>query len=209
MSGFHDILFPIKMARGATGGPVRSTSVKTSASGKEARNTALYNSRRRYEISSKGSNIDELSEIIDFFEARMGRLYAFRFKDPLDNKSCAPSSVPSGMDQEIGTSDGAETAFQLVKKYGDAKGEYVRKITKPVLNSVIVSIDGLTISPTEYTVDYQTGSLTFNAAPTSGATIKAGYQFDIPVRFDNDALDFALDGFGAGHLSSIALLEVI
>lgn len=209
MSGFHDILFPIKIARGAVGGPARNTSVKTNTSGKETRNSGLYNSRRQYDISSKGSSLDELAQITSFFEARRGRLFAFRFKDPMDNTSCQPSGIPSAMDQEIGIGDGVKTSFQLVKRYGDDKGEYVRRITKPALNTIMVAVAGVLKSNSDYSVDYQTGIVTFNVAPANGTIISAGFEFDIPVRFDNDQLDFSLDGFGAGHLSTISLIEVL
>lgn len=209
MSEFHDILFPIKIARGAIGGPIRATSIKTNGAGKEVRNSALYNSRRRYEISSKGSNIDELSEILEFYEARMGRLHSFRFRDPMDNKSCAPSKMPNALDQIIATGDGVKTQFQLVKKYGDSKGDYIRNITKPVLNSVQIAINGTTRPQAEYSIDYLTGVIEFFSAPNDGEIVSAGYAFDTKVRFDNESLDFALDGFGTGQLTSISLIEVL
>jgi uncharacterized protein (TIGR02217 family) len=209
MSDFHDILFPIKIARGAVGGPMRATSIKTNGVGKEVRNTPFYNSRRRWEIASKGSNIDELSEIIDFYEARMGRLFGFRFRDPMDSKSCSPKTNPSVIDQEIGIGDGTKKDFQLIKKYGDAKGQYLRKITKPVANSVLIAIDGIARPHSEYAINYLTGIISFSTAPASAAAISAGFMFDTPVRFDNDSLDFELDGFGTGQTNTIILIEVL
>lgn len=209
MTNFHDILFPMKLARGAVGGPIRNTDVQTNLAGHETRNSAFYGSRRRYEISSKGSNFDELAQITNFFEARMGRLYGFRFRDPMDNKSCAPSMDPSALDQNVGIGDGVKANFQLIKYYGDTKGQYLRQITKPVPQSILIAVDGVTLAQNAYNVDFETGIISINSPPALGKIISAGFIFDTPVRFDNDNLEFALDGFNAGHLTIITLLEVI
>ena len=111
MSGFHDISCPAKLARGAIGGPFRQTNVQARANGIETRNIALLHSRRRWEIASKGSSLDEIHETLAFFEARMGKAYGFRFKDPMDNKSCLPSLTPAFTDQIIGTGNGTNKVF--------------------------------------------------------------------------------------------------
>ena len=51
-----------------------------------------------------------------FFEARRGKLHGFRFRDPFDFKSCAPSAVIAPTDQVIGAGDG-------IIHYLDSKGE--------------------------------------------------------------------------------------
>ncbi|HBM91307.1 MAG TPA: TIGR02217 family protein, partial [Rhodospirillaceae bacterium] len=79
-------------------------------------------------------------------------------------------------------------------------------IRKPVSDSVRVGVND-TEYETEWSVDTTTGLLTFASAPASGALIKAGYQFDVPVRFDTDHLNLtALDN----NLSKteIPLIEV-
>lgn len=209
MSSFHDISFPAKIARGAVGGPHRQTSVQTRANGIEARNIALLHSRRRWEIATAGSSLDELHELLNFFEARMGRAYAFRFCDPLDCKSCLPSATPNFANQAIGIGNGTATIFQLTKKYGDNINEYVRPIKLPILGSVQIGVAGVLRAANTFSVNYQTGEVTFNAAPASGAIISAGFLFDNMVRFDNDALEMAMDSASTGRINSIALVEVI
>lgn len=209
MSGFHDISFPAKIARGALGGPHRQTNVQTRANGIEARNIALLHSRRRWEIATAGSSLDELHELTAFFEARMGRAYAFRFSDPLDHKSCLPSANPSFSDQIIGTGNGTTTIFKLVKKYGDSANGYFRPIKLPILNSVQIGVAGILRAANTYSVNYQTGEITFNVAPINGAIISAGFAFDNMVRFDIDALEMSLDSTSTGRITSIALIEVI
>jgi len=147
-----------------------------------------------------------VATLIAFFEARQGQLYGFRFRDPMDHRSGAPSQTLSASDQAIGVGDGLETEFQLVKTYADIAASYVRPITKPVLGTVLVAIDGQV--ETNFTADGLTGVITFTNPPDAGAIITAGYQFDVPVRFDIAQLDLTLEAFGAGEIASVPLIEV-
>ena len=83
---FHDIRFPTAVSYGATGGPERKTEIVTLASGHEERNTSWAHSRRRYDAGLGMSTLDQLERVIAFFEARMGQLYGFRWKDWSDYK---------------------------------------------------------------------------------------------------------------------------
>ena len=107
----------------------------------------------------------------------------------------------------IGTGDGATTAFQLVKRYASGSQTWERTITKPVVGSVTVAIDGVE-QTTGWSVDTTTGLITFTTAPATGATITAGFEFDVPVRFDTDTLDVTLDIERLGSITSIPLLEI-
>jgi uncharacterized protein (TIGR02217 family) len=209
MSTFHNVSFPLKLARGAVGGPERVTEIFELGDGREARNTAFAGSRRRWEVGSAIRSLDELGQITAFFEARRGRLYAFRFRDPADYKSCSPSGAIAPLDQLIGVGDGTTKVFQLTKTYGDAAGSYVRPISKPVLGSVRVAKAGVELAASAFSVDAGTGVVTLTQAPTSGVEIRAGYFFDTPARFDTDRLDVALDAFDAGRVVTLSLVEVM
>jgi uncharacterized protein (TIGR02217 family) len=208
MSAFHDVSFPLKLARGAVGGPERFTDIFELGDGREARNSAFANSRRRWEVGSAIRTLDELALITAFFEARRGRLHAFRFRDPADHKSCAPSAIISPIDQLIGIGDGTTQSFQLSKLYGDSAGSYVRTIAKPVLGSVRIAKAGTELAASAFSVDNVTGLVTLTQAPATGAHIRAGFSFDTPARFDADRLDVALDAFDAGRVLTLALVEV-
>ena len=138
--------------------------------------------------------------------ARQGRLHGFRFRDPLDNRSCAPSIQPSPADQVLGTGDGVTAAFQLVKLYASGAQSWTRIISKPVEGSVRAAIDG---AETPVATDHTTGLITFDTPPAPGAMITAGFAFDCPVRFDTDRLDLALDTVGAGAVPHVPLVELI
>ena len=202
VTNFHEVSFPVPLALAATGGPERRTEVVTLASGAEVRNAVWAGSRRRWDVGSAALKLDALQDLVAFFEARGGRLYGFRFRDALDDRSCAAGEVPSATDQRIGTGDGVATRFQLVKAYGD----HQRRILKPVAGSVLVAVDGVTA---EFSLDATTGEVTLDAAPAPGGVVTAGYRFDCPVRFDTDRLDITLEGFGAGKALRVPLVELI
>ncbi len=208
MSAFHNVSFPLRLARGAVGGPERRTEIFELGDGREARNSVYSGSRRRWEVGSAIRSLDELALVTAFFEARRGRLYGFRFRDPTDFKSCMPSAVPGPLDQEIGLGDGTNRVYQLSKKYGDVEGSYVRSIVKPVAASVRLTVDGAEVLASSFVLNAATGMVTFNTAPAIGAEIKAGFIFDTPARFDSDRLDVALDAFDAGRVVSLSLVEV-
>ncbi len=204
---FHETRFPDNISRGARGGPERRTQIVEMASGDEERNASWASSRRRYDVSYGIRRADDLDAVVQFFEARNARLHGFRFKDWGDYKSCKPSAVPGATDQLIGTGDGSETEFQLVKRYTSGAQTWVRTITKPVSGSVTIAVNGSPMA-SGWTLDSATGIVTFAAPPASGAAIRAGFEFDVPVRFDSDTLDVTLDIERLGSITSIPLVEI-
>jgi uncharacterized protein (TIGR02217 family) len=206
MTGFHEVRFPLRLALATSGGPVRRTDIVRLSNGLESRNARWSEARRSYDAGSSVKGIDDLYEIVRFFEARMGQLYGFRFRDPLDHKSCGPGEAVTAFDQVLGEGDGVRTEFQLVKSYADAGGGVVRPIAKPVEGSVVVAVDGVTVA--DAAVDAAGGTVTFQAAPAAGATVSAGFEFDVPVRFDIDRLEINLTAFRAGQVPSVPLTEI-
>jgi uncharacterized protein (TIGR02217 family) len=204
---FHDVRFPDTISRGARGGPERRTQVVELASGDEERNASWANSRRRYEVAYGIRRADDLAAVVAFFEARNGRLYGFRFKDWADYKSGLPSRAPCAQDQLLGTGDGVQRHFRLRKRYGtDALGWW-RMIRKPVEGSVRVALGEIEHFEA-WAVDASTGILTFAVAPGHGVAVRAGFEFDVPVRFDSDMMDVTLDIERLGSITSIPLIEL-
>ncbi|MDP5309117.1 DUF2460 domain-containing protein [Paracoccus spongiarum] len=204
---FHEVRFPENISRGARGGPERRTQIVELASGDEERNASWANSRRRYDVSYGIRRADDLAANVAFFEARNGRLYGFRFKDWADHRSCLPSQAPSPTDQQIGTGDGVATAFQLAKRYTSGGQSWTRTISKPVAGTVQIALNGVS-QGSGWSVDHKTGLISFDTAPSTGIAITAGYEFDVPVRFDSDVLDVTLDIERLGSITSIPLLEI-
>jgi len=210
-SDFHDVQFPLAVAFGATGGPERRNEIISLTSGREKRNARTAHSRRRFDAGTGVRSLADLYEIIAFFEARRGSLHAFRFRDPFDMKSCAPDQTTSAMDQALGTGDGVKTRFALVKTYGVDGDAYQRPIRKPVVSSLTVAVGGVVKVSSVFSFDMGTGEVVFAAGsiPESGQVVSAGYEFDVPVRFDTDSLSASLTAFKAGQFPAIPLIEVL
>lgn len=208
MSGFHEVSLPLAFALGASGGPERRVDIVALGSGREARNTPWAHGRRRYDIGGAARTLDDLHALVAFFEARRGKLHGFRFRDPFDFKSCAPSQAIAPTDQVIGAGDDETVAFPLTKAYADAAGAYARPIQKAMLASVRVAVDGVELDAEAFSVS-ALGVVTLDAAPAEDAEVTAGFLFDTPVRFDIDRLDLSLDGFGAGRALAVPLIEIL
>jgi uncharacterized protein (TIGR02217 family) len=208
VNAFEEVSLPLPFALGASGGPQRRVDTVALGSGREIRNTPWAHGRRCYDVGGAVRTLDDMHALIAFFEARRGKLVGFRFRDPFDCKSCAPSKAPDPTDQEIGVGDGVRTTFQLAKAYGAGESAYARPIKKPVDGTVRVSVGGIELPMDVFSVD-NLGIVTLDAAPPDGAQVTAGFVFDTPVRFDIDRLDLALDGFGAGHAPTIPLIEIL
>ena len=190
MSSFHEVRFPVEVAFGATGGPVRKTEIVTMASGHEARNARWKHARRSFNAGTGIKTLDDLQLVVAFFEERRGALHGFRFRDPMDWKSCAASQEIAFDDQVIGGS------------------AYLRDIHKPVLESLRIGINGVEQSAGAYALDDKTGLVDFNIAPLDGSIITAGFAFDVPVRFETDSLTVNLAKFAAGDIPSVPLAEI-
>ena len=211
MAAFHEIRFPTAISFGATGGPERRTDIVALGSGHEERNQRWADSRRRYDAGYGLKTLDDLEAVVAFFEERRGQLHGFRWKDHADFKSCAANSVPSTDDQYLGTGDGATSTFQLTKRYGVSFSPWLREIRKPVAGTIFAAVDG--VPQTEgvhFACDDTTGVMTFlpGSIPSMGAVVTAGFQFDVPVRFDTDRLEISLDGFRHGSIPSIPVVEI-
>lgn len=200
---FDEVQFPVSIALGATGGPGWSTVVVTLSGGYEKRNQNWANARSKWDVSTGIKDPADMAAVIAFFRARFGRAVGFRFKDWLDFNA---TNEPCG-----GLASGGNTVFQLQKTYTSGPGNSVRKISKPVaspapkiyLNGVLKTIT------TDYTLDLTTGILTMTAAPSYVPTWTG--QFDVPVRFDIDDLDVAIESMqDAGvFLSRAAKIPIV
>lgn len=208
MTSFHDVRFPTAISFGATGGPERRVETISLTSGREQRNLRQSRSRRRFDAGTGVRALDDLSEIVAFFEARRGALHAFRFRDPFDYRSCAPGRKPAATDQVIELGDGQRTQFQLTKTYGQGADAYIRDIALPMEETVSVAVDGVLLAANAFAVDHLSGKVTLSEAPRDGAAVSAGFLFDIAARFDADRLEISLSSFKAGQIPSIPILEV-
>ena len=206
---FHEIRFPANLSFGSVGGPERRTEVVTLANGFEERNTPWAHSRRRYDAGVSLRSLDDVEVLIAFFEARTGQLHGFRWKDWSDYKTSPASKVVGPEDQLIGTGDGVRTVFRLQKTYTSGGQSYVRPILKPVPGTVVVAVaEDPKVESLEFTVNYETGDVTFTLAPDIGTRVTAGFEFDVPVRFDTDGIQTSVASFQAGDVPTVPVVEI-
>ncbi|WP_313534127.1 DUF2460 domain-containing protein [Haematobacter sp.] len=203
---FHEVLYPARLSYGSTGGPERRTEIVTLANGFEERNSPWAHSRRRYDAGGGLRSLDDVAVLVAFFEARMGRLHGFRWKDWADYKSCPPSAAISATDQQIGVGDGVERSFRLTKRYASAGSAYLRPIAKPVAGSLRIALEGGEV--TAWEADPESGVVTFATPPARGVSITAGYEFDVPVRFDTDQIRTSVATFQAGEVPDVPVVEL-
>ncbi len=206
---FHEVRFPANLSFGSVGGPERRTEVVALTNGFEERNTPWAEARRRYDAGISLRSLDDIEELIAFFEARQGQLHAFRWKDWADFKSCRASQVVGFQDQLIGVGDGARLSFQLTKTYASGPASQVRRITKPVVGTVRAGLQGDEQAVgLHFDVNWATGILTFASPPALGEQVTAGFEFDVPVRFDTDRIQVSVASFQAGEVPNVPVVEV-
>ncbi|HKL68331.1 DUF2460 domain-containing protein [Salibaculum sp.] len=206
---FHEIRFPASLSFGSIGGPERRTEVVTLANGFEERNTPWAHSRRRYDAGMGLRSLDDVAALVDFFEARRGQLYGFRWKDWGDFKSSPPSQGVVDGDQLLGMGDESRKDFQLVKTYRSGEHSYFRPIAKPVAGRVHVQVSGDPVQQgVDYEIDVTTGVITFGHPPDLQAEVTAGFEFDVPVRFDIDQIRTSVANFQAGEVPEVPVVEV-
>ena len=206
---FHEVRFPANLSFGALGGPERRTEVVTLSNGFEERNTPWAHSRRRFDAGMGLRSLDDVEALVSFFEARQGQMHGFRWKDWSDYKSALPSRAVTGDDQLLGMGDEARSEFQIVKNYASGTASYARPITKLVAGTTQISISGEPqLEGVDYTLDGTSGLVTFLRPPDLHAEVTAGYEFDVPVRFDTDAIVTSMATFQAGEVPDVPVVEV-
>ena len=211
---FAEIQFPDDIAYGSSGGPGFNTNVIVTDSGAEERVTRWDEARHKYNVSYNIRTLDQLNIVKAFYLERNGIAIGFRFKDWLEFTSAVNGrDAHTNSDVNIGTGDGSDTTYQLVKKYTDAVVTRTRTITKPVSGTVLIAVDGVgQTDGADFTVNLTTGLVTFTTVPGAGKSVTAGYEFDVPVRFGEEVdalLSINYESFKQGGISDIPLIELI
>jgi uncharacterized protein (TIGR02217 family) len=196
---FDDVRLPEDIEAGALVGPQFQTSIVQMQNGKEQRNADSDQERLTaniaYGVMQKDS-VDDIEDsfarIMRFYRARQGQWRSFRFKDLTDFEVV-------GADLRA---DDTGKLFQLISRYG----EYRRRITRPVASTLFVYVGGVLVpaGPNTWALD-PLGVVRFNAPPAGAVT--ADFEFDVPMRFDSDVVQVAIEYQNAGSVSDINLIQ--
>ena len=206
---FHEVQFPTDISYGSHGGPGFAVNIISVDSGQEQRISRWEQARRKYDVAYGVKSHDAISSLMDFYLARVGATHGFRYKDFQDFTTATNHrDAPSDTDETLGTGDASDTTFQLLKTYASGSQTSTRSITKPVASTTVVSLNDVA-QASGWTVSTTTGVITFASAPGVGVTVKAGCEFDVPVRFEAvDNLDLNYESFASGS-TSVSLVEIL
>ena len=143
---------------------------------------------------------DELRTLMGFFMLCQGAYGTFLFQDPSDNRVTG---------QRIGIGNASTPVFQLQRTMGAAlpSGGFREPIVAPNVVGAVY-LDGITQSPETYTVDPNSGLVTFNRAPGSGLTITADYSYYFRCRFIDDSYAFENFMFQLWQLKKLTFISV-
>lgn len=174
--------FPDEIAYGAVGGPQFHTHLLESPSGAESRAQQWPLGPAVYDLALVHRDETLTRELLAFFRCcAKGQAHGFRFKDFQPGES-------TGAQELLGYGDGTLTTFQLCKQYVIGGLAYRRIIRKPVEGTTVAFVDEAPLSSGAYTVESTTGLLTLATPPAAGVTVRATFDFDVPVRFTIDHL---------------------
>lgn len=191
---------PDYVERGARGGPKFDTTVHRSVGGVEQRVSNRPISCGEWTIGYGLRTAGDWKPVLALHYAQRGSLFGFLFRDWADYYV---------KDGGIGTGDGTNKEFQLVKVYDVGVRQYVRSISVPDVTTLTVKVDG--VATTDFTVS--DGKLTFGTAPGVGEIVSASFEFFVPVRFADDHLEIsvelATDDAELAEITAVPLIEIL
>lgn len=232
MALFDEILFDtdVIVAGGATGGPeYANTVIRNPATGVYKVNIDRYDFQQVWNISTDLLTPELLEYFMRFWGGGFGSGYGFRVVIVSDFYM---------VDQVIGTGNGTQTVFPLLKTYKrpGANHQYVRRIIKPATNTNVVGgvtlyePDGVTVRtfPTDRGegVGVPAFTVELNGTPTSAYQINNttgvitmnaapanGVVVTVSCEFDT-AMRFMMNSFTlkpdiSSDISGITLCEIL
>lgn len=184
------------VAYGFQATPTYATQIVPLDNGKEQRNVNWTRAKRRFTALFDKFTPTDFAVLLATFHAARGSAYAFRMKDWSDYQVTLGS---------LGNTPGAnQTPVQLVKVYTFGAQSITRTITKPVSGTLTVYSNGVAKAGSIAT---DTGLFTPTTNWAAGEALTATFEFDVPVRFENDEFPATYEDFNAIS-TDIALLEV-
>lgn len=213
---FYNAVLPGSISQGSEFAPVSLVDFARGPTGYEQRRSRRSRRLRRCNIGKNIRTIDDVYDILSFFEVMNGPEHSFAIQNLIDYKTCKPSGTVTALDATIGVGDGINLAFQLKKQYKVTKLDASviaidRTIYLPVSGTVLIAVDGvLKTEAVDYVINYETGALTFIAghAPANLKAVTWGGRFNEKVRFDTNDLSHVMEFFRVGSVPSIPLVEV-
>jgi uncharacterized protein (TIGR02217 family) len=194
------------LAWSVTKSPTFQTRIQRAVSGRELRAldypyplwqfTLIFDLLR----DNPAAGYDELRTLMGFFMLCQGAFGTFLFRDPTDDRVTG---------QQIGVGDASTTVFQLQRAMGTTLpgGGFQEPIVAPNIVSAVY-LDGITQSPASYSVDPNTGLVTFETAPGGGLIITIDFSYYFRCRFVDDSYAFENFMFQLWQLKKLTFISV-
>lgn len=203
---FHNVRLPEDVEKGAAGGPQFQTNVFALASGQEKRNIDWSRSRGRWNIGYGMDTKENHEAVLAFFYARRGKAYGFRFKDWTDFEV---GNNATNTPQEIAIGNNVQNRFQIVRRYTDGTYTFDRPLTRIVDDTFRVFVDGAEIlENAQFELDINSGIVEIFTPPGLDISVGIICEFDVPVRFDVDALELAAARDDAFTIPNVEIVEL-
>jgi len=176
------------LAWSVTKTPTFQTRIQRAVSGRELRAVDYPSPLWRFTLvfaflrDNPAAGFDELHTLMGFYLSCQGAYGTFLFQDPSDFYT---------NDQYLGTGDSSRYAFQLQRSMGSTlpSGGFTEPVVAP--NTVdAIYFDGIVQNPASYTVDPDSGSISFATPPRTGLVITADFSYWFRCRFVDDSYDF-------------------
>ena len=194
------------LAWSVTKSPTFQTRIQRAASGRELRALdypyPLWQFTLVFDLlrDNPAAGYDELRTLMGFFMLCQGAFGTFLFRDPSDDRVAG---------QQIGVGNASTTVFQLQRAMGTTlPGDGFQE---PILAPNVVSavyLNGITQSQASYSVDPNTGLVTFVTAPASGLIICADFSYYFRCRFVEDSYVFENFMFQLWQLKKLTFISV-
>lgn len=195
-------ILEIEYEPGASGGPTFETRIKQHENGQETRFRVRTISRQRWNLGyGIAANTILLENVRAIFYAGFGRWDTFLVRDWSDYLITAGT---------IGTGDGIETLYQVVRQYITTGGQiHERTLKRLDLTTLNVYVDGvLQTITTHYTVD-TAGLITFVTPPADTLVVTVDVEFYFLARLDIDDFQAVIVTADAGEMPDIPIIEVL
>lgn len=205
---FRDNRLPQFWSEDARVGPGFKTDIIRTLSGNEQRISNWSAALVKFDIGHRVRTLDEYANLLDFFYVMNGMAHTFPVKDHTDYKSSqSMNDALTPTDVTLGTGDASETVFTIKKTYTLGANTYNRTNILPVSATVRPAIDG-TEQMSGFTVQRSAGTVTFSSPPGNGLSVTAGFEFDVPCRFDTDDMEGIWRAISVRAWPDIPLVEV-
>jgi uncharacterized protein (TIGR02217 family) len=194
------------LAWSVTKAPIFQTRIQRAVSGRELRALDYPFPLWQFTLvfaflrDDPSAGFDELRTLLGFYLTCQGAYGTFLFQDPSDYQV---------MGHYLGTGDSSLGIFQLQRTMGVSLlgGGFVEPVVAPNLITAVY-FDGITQRPSGYSVDPDTGLLTFVTPPSTGLVITADFSYWFRCRFVDDSYDFENFMYRLWQLKKLTFISV-